>query len=61
MKVSNEAPEALTCKGCVWFDQCGSDKRCDDYDGANYHELAEEEYRADLNDRHESYMSGIIF
>ena len=23
--------EKKTCKGCIWVDQCESDKRCEDY------------------------------
>lgn len=61
MKVSNEVPDELSCNGCVWFDQCHSNKRCDYYDGADYQTLAEDEYQSELKDRHDGYMSGIIF
>ena len=46
------------CKNCIWFDQCGQDCVCGEYEPASIEESEEElinEYIADLAERHEVY------
>lgn len=47
-----------TCFGCIWFDQCGSEERCDGYDPAVDDEKEKQEikeYKRDLKKRHRLY------
>ena len=47
------------CEGCIWFDQCGCDTVCEDYDPVQPEEEeadAEMAYELDLLERHGEYL-----
>lgn len=46
------------CKNCIWFEQCGQDCACSEYEPASIGESEEaliDAYIADLTERHELY------
>ena len=50
------------CKNCIWFDQCGIDVACEDYDPVSDEEREAEavnKYEQDLRCRHELYSKQI--
>ena len=50
------------CKNCIWFDQCGQNDICEDYDPCDMTETEQENiqtYINDLDERHSLYMEQI--
>lgn len=47
--------EKKTCKGCIWVDQCESDKRCEDYTPVDVDEDDVEYYNQIIKENTEEY------
>lgn len=48
--------EMRSCKGCIWYDECDHEERCDGYYSQKYEEqLARSEYENDLRERVDTY------
>lgn len=47
--------EKKTCIGCIWSDQCESDKRCEDYTPADVEEEDVEYYNRIIKENTEEY------
>lgn len=47
--------EKKTCKGCIWVDQCESDKRCEDYTPVDIDEDDVKYYNQIIKENTEEY------
>jgi len=47
--------EKKTCKGCIWVDQCESDKRCEDYTPVDVDEDDVKYYNQIIKENTEEY------
>ena len=47
--------EKKTCKGCIWVDQCESDKRCEDYTPVDVDEDDVKYYNQIIKENKEEY------
>lgn len=49
-----------SCKGCIWFEDCGTDGRCEYYDSpAHETKLALDEYEQYLKEQEEDYEESL--